>query len=67
MRAFIFQQILVNFNVDTTIKDSNLEISQVGAEPFKLMAYLQERLHKYLKLEATTKAPYAFIYLLNPE
>jgi hypothetical protein len=43
VRAFVFQQILVNFNVDTTIKDSNLEIRQVGAEPFKLMAYLQER------------------------
>ena len=32
----------MNFDVDTTIEDSNLEIRQVGTEPLKFMTYLRE-------------------------
>ena len=43
VRALILQQVLVGFDVDTAIEHSNLYICQIGAEPLKFMADLQEK------------------------
>ena len=40
MRTFIFQHILVNPDIDTTIEDSNPYIRQIGTEPLKFMTDL---------------------------
>lgn len=41
MRTLILQQLLVEFDVDTTVENSNLDIGQICAEPLKLMTDLQ--------------------------
>jgi len=42
VRALIFQQVLVGLDVHTTIKHCHLDVREVGAEPLKLMADLQQ-------------------------
>lgn len=47
--AFVFQQVLVNFDINTTIKNSNLYIRQVSTKPLELVTDLQVVERKYEK------------------
>lgn len=49
MRTLILKQFFVNFDIDTTIENSNFDIRKICAEPLKFMTYL-DKFRKQIKL-----------------